>query len=104
MLTNKDISEITKKIAENVNPEKIYLFGSYAYGKPTEDSDLDIAVIDDRAENKDEDIAYRINKLLYPRNYSLEIVAITKKSLEEKKDFTFWKNIIHNGKVLYERI
>lgn len=56
MLTNKDISEITKKIAENINPEKIYLFGSYANGKPNEDSDLDIAVIDDRAGNKDEDI------------------------------------------------
>ena len=39
------INDIAERIVDAVNPEKIILFGSYAYGKPTKDSDLDILVI-----------------------------------------------------------
>ena len=37
----KEIEAITEVIKETVDCEKIYLFGSYAYGEPREDSDLD---------------------------------------------------------------
>jgi predicted nucleotidyltransferase len=48
--TRKDISEkldilINTTIHEIDSVEKIYLFGSYAYGSPTEDSDIDLMVI-----------------------------------------------------------
>lgn len=36
---------ITKRIVENIHPEKIILFGSYAYGEPTLDSDDAIAAV-----------------------------------------------------------
>jgi predicted nucleotidyltransferase len=41
----RDITQIKQQIVDalvSLNPEKIILFGSYAYGTPTEDSDLDI--------------------------------------------------------------
>ena len=39
------IQTITDVIKETVDCEKIYLFGSYAYGEPREDSDLDFYVV-----------------------------------------------------------
>ena len=41
MITNEQINEIVRKIAEAIQPDKIILFGSYARGDYNEDSDLD---------------------------------------------------------------
>ena len=45
MLDDKVISNIINIIKSSVSPDRIYIFGSYAYGKPGENSDLDILVI-----------------------------------------------------------
>ena len=53
-----DIENIKQEIVERLiplNPEKIIIFGSYAYGNPTEDSDLDICVVEKEYENRWED-------------------------------------------------
>jgi len=50
-----DIEKLKPKIVEaltSLNPEKIILFGSYAYGTPNENSDLDICVVEKDYENK----------------------------------------------------
>ena len=39
------IRDVVKQIAEQFQPEKIILFGSYAYGKPRPESDVDLLVI-----------------------------------------------------------
>ena len=41
----QELDEITKIIAATVPVETIYLFGSYAYGTPHKDSDLDLYVV-----------------------------------------------------------
>ena len=47
MITQRQIAEITKKIVYHFHPGKIILFGSYAYGKPSRESDLDLLIIKD---------------------------------------------------------
>lgn len=47
MIGTDKISEIVNKIATGYNPDKIILFGSYASGNPSDDSDLDLFVIKD---------------------------------------------------------
>lgn len=50
-----DIEEVKSQIIKALmpqNPEKIILFGSYAYGNPTEDSDLDICIVEKEYDNK----------------------------------------------------
>jgi len=39
------IQELSDEIARKFHPDKIILFGSYAYGNPTEDSDVDLLVV-----------------------------------------------------------
>ena len=41
----EELSHICQIIAETVDAEKIYLFGSYAYGTPSRDSDYDLCVL-----------------------------------------------------------
>lgn len=45
MITPDIINEVKKRLIDVYNPDAIYLFGSYAWGHPTEDSDLDILII-----------------------------------------------------------
>lgn len=45
MVDLKQIQTFSQQIIERFQPERIILFGSYAYGQPTEDSDVDLLVI-----------------------------------------------------------
>ena len=45
MISQDKIQEATRRLVEAYNPVAIYLFGSYAWGEPNEDSDLDLMVI-----------------------------------------------------------
>lgn len=45
MIAMRDILEVSGRIAADFHPQKIILFGSHAYGRPTRDSDVDLLVI-----------------------------------------------------------
>jgi uncharacterized protein len=45
MISLSQIQAFSQQIVEKFQPERIILFGSYAYGQPTEDSDVDLLVI-----------------------------------------------------------
>ena len=45
MITEAQIQAVVQRIVEGYAPDRIILFGSYAYGTPTEDSDLDLLVL-----------------------------------------------------------
>lgn len=45
MINIHEITELSRQIAAGFHPEKIILFGSYAYGTPNNDSDVDLLVI-----------------------------------------------------------
>ena len=82
-----DISKIKTEIVERLRPlmaEKIILFGSYAYGIPDEDSDLDICVVEKSYINKWEEKA-KIDELLDGIKIGKEILV---PSLEE---YNFYK-------------
>lgn len=87
-----DIEKIKLQIVEALiplNPEKIILFGSYAYGIPTEDSDLDICVVEKNYKNKWKEKA-KIRELL-------EIIDMPIDILNPRLDeFEFYKNEINS--------
>lgn len=107
----KYIAEIVQNIKQ-IDPYKIILFGSYANGVFSEDSDLDLVVILDSqkiARNYDEKMR---NKLLVRRNiYELskkvpvDLVVYTKGEYDiiSENRTSFYNEIENSGKVLYEK-
>lgn len=52
MISADTIQEVTDRLVKTYNPLQIYLFGSYAWGHPTEDSDLDLLIVIDKSDIK----------------------------------------------------
>jgi predicted nucleotidyltransferase len=88
-------------IAERFKPERIILFGSYAYGTPHEDSDVDLLVIMPAWNEISK--ACRICVTLEPP-FSLDLIVRTPRRIERafKDNNWFLREIVEKGKVLYE--
>lgn len=98
------INRIVEKIKREYQPEKIILFGSYAWGKPTKHSDIDLFIIKDTTA-RGIDRAVEVRKILDEENamFPLDVLVYTpnemKRRLEIGDDFV--KDIIDKGKILY---
>ncbi len=82
----------------------VVLFGSYAYGIPTVDSDVDLLVIMDTDVPRKER-SWLVSRLLIPRPFPVDILVKTPEEIETAlagRDF-FIQEIMARGKVLYER-
>jgi predicted nucleotidyltransferase len=100
----KSLRPAIQKIVDELNPEKIILFGSYAYGIPNPHSDVDLLVVlKTNASLKER--SWKVSRLLLPRPFPVDILVKTPKEMEtalKAGDF-FLKEILTRGKVLYER-
>jgi predicted nucleotidyltransferase len=105
MIENSKIIEIVNKIALNFNPEKIFLFGSYASDNPTRDSDLDLLIIQSSKLPRHKRV-FEIRKSLIGSMIPLDIIVYTPEEFENEKEikFSFINNSIKTSKLLYERI
>lgn len=93
-----------QRLAAALQPEKIILFGSYAYGQPTPDSDVDLLVIMDTTA-PDLERYLTVCRQLRPRPFPVDILVRTPQEIAraiEKGDF-FIREITSRGKVLCER-
>jgi predicted nucleotidyltransferase len=100
----KIIEEIVERIKKEYQPEKIVLFGSYAYGEPHEDSDIDLFIIKD-TDKRRIDRFVEVKKLVYDPNRKISVspIVYTNQELRERlkiKDF-FVSEVLEKGKVLY---
>lgn len=98
------LEEIVKKIVIGYSPLKIILFGSYAYGMPTEDSDIDLLIIKE-TDKRPIDRWMEVKRLLRDRNRDVSVspLVYTSKELSERvtlRDF-FIQEVLEKGKVLY---
>jgi predicted nucleotidyltransferase len=97
------IRRFARQIAERFQPEKIILFGSYAYGTPHKESDVDLMVIMPARNVIDQ--AIRIG-LAFERPFSFDLHVRTpyqiKRGLKEDDRDWFLYEVTTKGKVLYE--
>ena len=101
-ITEELIREIKDRIVTTVHPDKIIIFGSYAYGTPTKDSDLDLLVIMPSVEPMHKRVT-RIRKLVRDFNIPKDIIVYTPEEVEKWKDASaaFITSIMKKGKVIY---
>lgn len=98
-----EINNIVQKIIIKFDPDKIILFGSYAKGNTKLHSDIDLLVIID-TQRSTLDIAVEIS-LAVKHSFPMDIIVRTPQEISKRLKYGdfFIKDIIENGKVLYER-
>jgi predicted nucleotidyltransferase len=96
------IRRFARHVAERFDPDKIILFGSYAYGMPHADSDVDILVIMPARNELDE--AFKI-RCEVPTQFPMDLLVLkpqnVKWRLEERESFL--TEVMTKGKILYEK-
>jgi len=98
------LHKIVRRIAQTLQPERIILFGSHAYGMPTPDSDVDLLIIMQTPMSPAERYL-SVSRLLRPRPFPVDILVKTPEEIREaiaQGDF-FVREILSRGRVLYER-
>ncbi len=97
------IRALAEQIADKFKPEKIILFGSYAYGKPRPESDVDLLVVMNTA-LRERKQRLEISRALSPRPFPLDVLVKTPKQIAERLGLgdPFLQEITSKGKVLYE--
>jgi len=102
MATMEQIQEVARRLGEEYSPQRVILFGSYAYGKPTRDSDVDLLIIQSfRGSSVKKSVEIRL-KVRPP--FSVDLLVRTPEKIQERLEMgdCFIREILRKGKVLYE--
>jgi predicted nucleotidyltransferase len=103
-VTDALLADVTRRIVEAFHPHKIILFGSYAYGTPTIDSDVDLLVV----MNSDEPMTKRmtaVKQVAMVPFLAMDVLVYTPVELEKRLTIGchFMQEVLSKGRVLYER-
>jgi predicted nucleotidyltransferase len=102
MVSMKEIRAVGRRIGRQFKPDKVILFGSYAYGKPTEDSDVDLLVV---MPIKGDTIYKEVEiRMAVDIRFATDLLVRDPKVIRQRigwNDF-FLKEIMERGKVIYE--
>ena len=104
-VVERKLREVTEKIVKEFQPEKIILFGSWAWGKPGPDSDADLLIVK-RSSDPRPQRELELNALLSHREIPLDFMVYTPEELDQsinKNRNLFIEDILRNGKTLYSK-
>lgn len=100
--TLKDIQKMAQQIVERFHPKKVILFGSYAFGKPTRDSDVDLLVVMETDKNPVH--AAGLISAAVDHSFPLDILVRRPSDLEAylAEKTVFETQVVTEGLTLYE--
>jgi uncharacterized protein len=105
MITPKIIEEVKKRLINVYQPEAIYLFGSYAWGHPDEESDLDLLVVVRSSDEKSHRRSISGRRALWELDIPKDLIVYTQDEFNAR--ITDPTSLLHKiktkGKVLYAR-
>ena len=102
MVTRQQIKAFVKQVAARFHPQRVILFGSYAYGRPTPDSDVDLLVVMPH-EVPPALQAAEIRKHIRA-GFPMDLVVRSPEEIQRRlaMDDVFISEIIQRGQPLYE--
>ena len=102
MMASSEVQELAESIRRDFNPQKIVLFGSWAWGTPTDDSDVDLLVILP-FNGKPWRMASTIRERIKAR-CPLDLLVRTPDQVQSRlaQNDSFMTEVLTRGKVLYE--
>ena len=102
MVRRTEIGRYVAALAREFSPRQVVLFGSYANGRATPDSDVDLLVIMDRVSDGAEQAIEMRRRI--PRAFPLDLLVLSKREASRRiaqKD-SFFTSVLRDGKTLYE--
>lgn len=100
------IAQIVEKVKQE-NPEKIVLFGSYAYGNPDQESDIDLFIVKDLKTNELRDFRVKLKLKLWDIikqwNIPVDIIVDNQERIDQRiaDGDMFYKEIFSKGNIVY---
>lgn len=106
MITPEMIERVKEILVAEYNPVALYLFGSYAWGHPDDDSDLDLLVVVDEYTDNPHHMLVKGHKALWDLRISKDILMFTKEVFERKAEHpsTICYKVKREGIQLYARV
>ena len=98
------IRAAARRIGAQAQPEKVILFGSYAWGHPRPGSDVDLLVIM-RSRKEAVQRSSDLSQILEPRPFPLDLLVRTPQEIRHRLAMgdTFIRDILRRGRILYDR-
>ena len=103
---DQEVMNISEAIKSAIQSERIYLFGSYAYGTPDKDSDFDFYIVIPDSGITPLEAIRRARFALVPlnRRTSVDILADYQSRFDMRSKLnTLERKIANEGVLLYER-
>ena len=102
-VTSKKVEETLRRIVDVAHPSRVIVFGSYARGESTENSDLDIWVVKPKVQNRYSEIKC-ITKALRGLMLAVDLLLIDEDELKQWAEVpgSVYRTAIREGKVIYE--
>jgi predicted nucleotidyltransferase len=96
------IDDVVSQIVSHFQPDRIILFGSYAYGQPRPESDVDLLVVMHISQTSISQAAQILRTIHY--RFGLDILVYTPETLAQRLSWgdPFLAEITRQGKLLYE--
>ena len=102
MVTRAEIQAICDDIVREFAPLQVILFGSYAYGTPTEDSDVDLLVVMDIPKSEFRNKAVEIRERI-PYRFGMDLLVRSPEEIAYRVSYNDWflREITEKGEVLH---
>jgi predicted nucleotidyltransferase len=102
MVCDADIQDFVNRVVEEFAPQRVILFGSYAYGNASSDSDVDLLVVMPTKKRTVQQALEIRQRLSCP--FALDLLVRTPRDVRERLALgdCFLKTVINEGKTLYE--
>jgi predicted nucleotidyltransferase len=104
-LSTELLDEITKRLAESIHPERIYLFGSHAAGNADPDSDIDLLAVVPDTDRSTREIAIDGRSSLGDFLIPFDLIVCTKSQFDRYVDVknTIMNEVLCDGRLVYGR-
>ncbi len=102
-VSRNSIRGVVEQIAAQFKPDKIILFGSFAYGSPKPESDVDLLVVMETPLRNSEQASQIVRAIDY--HFGMDLIVRRPKQLDERVALgdSFLREIVEKGKVVYAR-
>ena len=103
MISEELIQKTIETIIDAVSPRQIILFGSYARGNATDDSDIDLLIVLDQVVDRHMETV-KLRRALRPLRVPVDLILVSSVELEEWRGVpgTVLYPAVHEGVTLYD--